>query len=80
VINKVPARSAFMLGEVRDQVVSLAGESRVEVLGWLPWDRRVTSAEWDATPVSAGPFMKAIRRVAGVVGSSLIRSPKVVAR
>lgn len=80
VINKVPARSSFMLGEVRDRVVSLAGESRVEILGWLPFDRRVVRAEWDATLVSAGPFAKSLARIADRVDSTLIESSVKVAR
>jgi MinD-like ATPase involved in chromosome partitioning or flagellar assembly len=80
VINKVPARSSFMLGEVRDRVVSLAGESRVEILGWLPFDRRVVRAEWDAMLVSAGPFAKSLARIADRVESTLVESSAKAAR
>jgi hypothetical protein len=80
VINKVPPRSAFLLGEVRERVLSLAGESRVEVLGWLPMDRRVVRAEWDATLVTAGAFAKAIGRLAVQVESSLLRPAVKAAR
>jgi hypothetical protein len=80
VINKVPPRSSFLLGEVRERVVSLAGESRVEMLGWLPLDRRVGRAEWNATLVTAGPFAKAMRSVALAVESSLQRTTAKVAQ
>ena len=65
VINKVPPRSSYMLGEIRERVVSLAGPGRVEILGWLPLDRRVLRAEWDATLVGSGLFAKSIREIAG---------------
>jgi Mrp family chromosome partitioning ATPase len=80
VINKVPPRSSYLLGEVRERVLSLAGGSRVEILGWLPLDRRVTRAEWDAALVTAGPFAKALHRLAPTLHTQPTRAWSKAAR
>lgn len=61
VVNKVPAGSAFVRGEVFDRLRSLCGH-RIELVGALPWDRRVVRAEWDAALVRRGPYSKALDR------------------
>jgi hypothetical protein len=65
VINKAPARSAFVVGEVRERLKSLCGADRIEVLGSLPFDRRVVRGEWDATMPRLGPFTRGMRRMIG---------------
>lgn len=61
VVNKVPAGSAFVRGEVFDRLRSLCGD-RIQLVSALPWDRRVVRAEWDAALVRRGPYSKALDR------------------
>jgi hypothetical protein len=70
VVNKVP-RSPFVLAEVRDRLLSLCGEDRIEVVGSLPFDRRVVRAEWDATPPRSGPFTRATRSLVNALRPSV---------
>ena len=53
VIDKAPARSPFVVGEVREPLKS------------LPFDRRVVRGEWDATMPRLGPFTRGMRRMIG---------------
>lgn len=66
VVNKVPAGSAFVRGEVFDRLRSLCGD-RIELVGALPWDRRVVRAEWDAALVRRGPYFKAVGRAVALL-------------
>ena len=59
VVNKAP-KSRFIVGEVVEQLRSLCGE-RVEVVATVPFDRRVSIAEWDAALPAKGPFTRAVR-------------------
>ena len=59
VVNKVPG-SRFAAAEVVEQLRSLCGD-RIDVVATVPFDRRVTAAEWDATLPARGPFTRALR-------------------
>lgn len=63
IVNKVPAGSPFVRGEVFDRLRSLCGD-RVELVGALPWDRRVTHAEWNGELVRRGRFARAVHQTA----------------
>jgi hypothetical protein len=60
VVNKAPARFATV--DVVEQLRSLCGE-RIDVIATVPFDRRVTAAEWDASLPAKGPFTRAMRGV-----------------
>jgi hypothetical protein len=61
VVNKAP-KSRFVVGEVIEQLRSLCGE-RVEIVATVPFDRRVSIAEWDASLPAKGAFTRAVRAV-----------------
>ena len=63
VVNKVPARSPHLDAQVRERLLSLVGEDRIEIVGSLPFDRRVVRAEWDAVLPRRGAFARGIRRM-----------------
>jgi hypothetical protein len=69
VITQSPARSPFAVGEVRERLESLCGADRIEVLGSLPFDRRVVRGEWDATLPRSGPFTRGMLRLVGSLRS-----------
>ena len=48
--------------EVADQLRSLCGD-RIQVVGTVPFDRRVVAAEWDAKLPAKGPFTRAMQPV-----------------
>ncbi len=71
VVNKVPAGSAFVRGEVFDRLRSLCGD-RIELVGALPWDRRVVRAEWDAALVRRGPYSKALDQTVAALALEVV--------
>lgn len=66
IVNRVPAGSPFVRGEVFDQLRSLCGE-RIELVGAVPCDRRVVRAEWNAELVRRGPYARALDGIAGAL-------------
>lgn len=69
VINKCPLRR-YHESEVRAELeAALVG---VPVLV-LPFDRRVSEAMWDGVPTPRGPFVRAIKRMAALIESSVVR-------
>lgn len=61
VVNRM-ARSGFRRGEVGAELTRALPGSRVR---FLPEDPRVAEAAWAGSPVRTGPFMRAVRRLAG---------------
>lgn len=76
VINRIPASSPFVRGEVADRLRSLCGD-RVEVVGAVPWDRRVVRAEWDGVLVRRGPYAKALDRTVEALTLDSVLAPGV---
>ena len=69
IINKLPAgRTVF--GEIVGQLHAISG-TRVDVIGGVPFDRRVQRAEWNANAPSRGPYTKAVAHLARQLDASL---------
>ncbi|NNE97050.1 MAG: hypothetical protein HKN24_13575 [Acidimicrobiales bacterium] len=69
VVNKAPANPA-MRGEIETELVNITGD-RMNSLLFVPADKRVERAAWDATLVSKGPFLRHLSGLLGTVPSRL---------
>jgi hypothetical protein len=70
IVNKVP-KAERVAAEVSRELVDVAGD----VVGRtyrIPFDRRVTTAEWDGTLVGHGPFAKAVAALSAELDRVLI--------
>jgi hypothetical protein len=76
VINKLP-RSKFALGEITGQLQSIFA-GRINIIGAIPFDKSLATAEWNATIPSRGPFIAATRHLAGVIATMPDREAVVV--
>jgi len=65
VLNKVP-KSRFAAGELIEQLQSICGDG-IGVVGIVPDDPKVATADWNATLPAGGGFTKAVGKLAGIL-------------
>jgi hypothetical protein len=63
VVNQAPANPALR-GQVETELLNIAGD-RIESVTFLPSDRRVERAAWDATLTEKGPFLRHLSALVG---------------
>ena len=68
VINKVPARAPHVDAQVRERLLSILGDDRIDIVASLPYDRAVHAAEWNATLPTRGCFARAVNSVSRRLG------------
>lgn len=62
-VNRAP-KDRFRRAELHDQVTENLPDGRVEEIQFIPEDRRVASAVWEAAPVGRGRFTAEVTRLA----------------
>lgn len=67
VVNKAPSNPAIR-GQIETELVNITGE-RLNSIVFVPADRRVERAAWDATTVAKGPFLRSLSGLLGPVPS-----------
>ena len=67
VVNKAPSNPALR-GQIETELVNITGE-RLNSIVFVPADRRVERAAWDATTVAKGPFLRSLSGLLGPVPS-----------
>ncbi len=65
VVNQAPANPALR-GQVETELVNIVGD-RINSVTFLPTDRRVERAAWDATLTEKGPFLRHLSALVGPV-------------
>lgn len=73
IINKVPARSPHVDAQIRERLLSILGEDRIDIIGSLPHDRAVFAAEWNATLPTTGRFVRAVKSISSEVAAVTAR-------
>ncbi|MFN8037541.1 MAG: hypothetical protein U0V73_16600 [Acidimicrobiia bacterium] len=63
VVNRAPAEP-FKRGEIHDEIRRTCPS---EPVAFVPTDRRLESAAWEATPARPGPFTRAVGRLAAEI-------------
>ena len=77
VINKVPARSPHVDAQVRERLLSILGEDRIDIVATLPYDRAVHVAEWNATLTTKGRFARAVKSISPHLGGEIAERRKL---
>lgn len=67
VVNKAPSNPAVR-GQIETELVNITGE-RLNSIVFVPADRRVERAAWDASTVDKGPFLRTLSGLLGPVPS-----------
>ncbi len=67
VVNKAPTNPALR-GQIETELINITGE-RLNSIVFVPPDRRVERAAWDATTVAKGPFLRSLSGLLGAVPS-----------
>ena len=68
VINKVLARSPHVDAQIRERLLSILGEGRIDIVASLPYDRAVPTAEWNAALPTTGRFARAVKAISAELG------------
>lgn len=63
IINKVPKRSPHVDAQVRERLVSILGDDRIDIVASLGDDSAVRTAEWNATLATKGRFAATIKSI-----------------
>ena len=67
VVNRAPTNPALR-GQIETELINITGE-RLNSIVFVPSDRRVERAAWDATTVEKGPFLRSLSGLLGPVPS-----------
>lgn len=65
IINKVPKRSPHVDAQVRERLISILGDERIDIVASLGDDRAVRTAEWNAALPTKGRFTKTVKSISG---------------